>query len=160
MQESKNLITQLNLPDIFEKQVFTGLSKLSWKRLVNSAIRNVEESRLKEIILVKSKLKDGPMATENFEQKEYLTTMKLPESRVKFQLRSKMLDAKMNYSAQHEKELWKCDSCRSAIESQSHLLFCPAYASLREGKSLKNDEDLIEYIQNVLRIRTKLNLRK
>ena len=105
VQESKNLITQLNLPDIFEKQVFTGLSKLSWKRLVNSAIRKVEESRLKEIILVKSKLKDGPMATENFEQKEYLTTMKLPESRVKFQLRSKMLDAKMNYSAQHEKEL-------------------------------------------------------
>ena len=71
-----------------------------------------------------------------------------------------MLDTKMNFSAKYEKELWKCDSGISAIESQSHLLFCPAYAHLREGKSLSDDQDLIEYIQNVLRIRTKLNLRK
>ena len=60
-----------------------------------------------------------------------------------------MLDTKMNYSAKYEKELWKCDSCRSAVESQSHLLFCLAYASLKEGKSLNDDQDLIDYIQNV-----------
>ena len=160
VKEGKILIKQFNLPNIFEKKVFTGLSKLSWKRLVNSAIMNFEESKLKSIIIDKSKLKDGPMATENFEPKEYLSTMNLSRSRVNFKLRSKMLDTKMNYSAKYEKEQWKCDSCRSAIESQSHLLFCPAYASLREGKSLNDDQDLIEYIQNVLQIRTKLKLRK
>jgi hypothetical protein len=71
-----------------------------------------------------------------------------------------MLDSKMNYSAKYEKELWKCDSCLSTIESQSHLLFCPAYASLREDKSLNDDQDLIKYIHKVLQIRTKLKLRK
>ena len=38
---------------------------------------NFEESKLKSIIVDKSKLKDGPMATENFKPKEYMSTIKI-----------------------------------------------------------------------------------
>ena len=100
------------------------------------------------------------MTSETQRPKEYISRLNLSKSRVKFLLRSKMLDAKFNYSAKYENELWQCDSCCSAIETQSHLVFCPAYARLREGKNLNNDEHLIEYIQKVMDIRTKLNLRK
>ena len=100
------------------------------------------------------------MKNESFEAKEYLSTMNLYNARTKFRMRSNMIDVKFNFSSKYESELWLCDSCQSSIESQSHLLFCPAYASLREGKDLKNDEHLIKYIQNVMEIRTKLNLRK
>ena len=160
VNECKSLIKKLKLPDIFEEKVNSGLSKLTWKRLVNRAIVKYEESNLRNIISEKSKLKDGPLSSESFEPKEYISRLNLSKSRVKFLLRSKMLDAKFNYSAKYENELWQCDSCCSAIETQSHLVFCPAYARLREGKNLNNDEHLIEYIQKVMDIRTKLNLRK
>ena len=50
-----------------------------------------------------------------------------------------------------------CDSCKRAIESQSHLLWCPAYQHLREGKSLDSDKDLTQYIINVLQYRDDLD---
>ena len=98
----------------------------------------------------KSKLKEGPMMGESFDQKEYISDLTLTKARMKFQIRSKMVNAKFNYSAKYEKELWKCDSCLSAIETQRHLIFCPAYASLRVGKDLRNDDHLIEYMQSVM----------
>ena len=75
-------------------------------------------------------------------------------------MRSKMLIIKFNFSAKYEKELWLCDSRCSSIETQSHLLFCLAYATLRDGKNLSNDDHLLTYTQNVMQIRTELNLRK
>ena len=41
-----------------------------------------------------------------------------------------------------------------------HVLICPAYAELREGKDIKNDRDLINYMQKVMIIRDKLKITK
>ena len=46
------------------------------------------------------------------------------------------------------------------IESQSHILYCEAYAELRIGKDINNDKDLVTYMKNVLLVREKLNLNK
>ena len=159
--ECKELIKSLNLPDLFEEEkVNRTLSKLAWRKLVTKAIIEDEEAKFKKAFSSKSKLKDGDMTKESFERKDYLTRMNLTHSRVKFNIRSEMLDIKFNYSAKYERELWLCDSCCSSIETQSHLLFCPAYSTLREGKDLSYDDHLIGYIQNVMQIRTRLNLRK
>ena len=68
----------------------------------------------------------------------------------------------MNYlnNPKYKSELWLCDSCETMIDSQSHVLYCPAYMQLREGKSLTSDSDNVEYFKKVLEIRTKLNLNK
>ena len=158
--ECKELIKSLNLPNLFDTEVRKKLPKFAWKKIVNSKILDFEETNLKKIIEQKSKLRNGPIIEENFERKDYLSKMNLYDSRLNFQIRSKMLDVKFNFSAKHEHELWECDSCCSSIETQSHLLYCPAYASLREGKDIKNDEHLISYIREVMNVRTKLNLRK
>ena len=73
-----------------------------------------------------------------------------------------MFNVKFNYKSdpRHSNKLWKCNSCQSGIESQDHVLWCPSYSSLREGKNIDNDEDLAEYLKNVLIIRDKLNLIK
>jgi len=73
-----------------------------------------------------------------------------------------MLDVKFNYKndPKYRAKLWVCDSCESAIDTQSHILWCPSYAELREDKSLNNDNDLIEYLINVFKIRDKLKLNK
>ena len=71
-----------------------------------------------------------------------------------------MVDLKMNYYHKYTEDLWRCDSCCSAIETQSHVLFCPAYAELREGKNLASNIDITDYFKKVLKIREELNLLK
>ena len=158
--ECAELIKSLNLPNIFDESENGDLSKIAWKKMVNNAINENEESKFKRTFVNKSKPKESEMPKERFARKEYITKMNLNNARTKFNLRSKMLDIKFNYSAKYEKELWLCDSCCSSIETQSHLLFCPAYSTLRVGKDLSNDDHLIAYIQSVMHIRTKLRLRK
>ena len=102
------------------------------------------------------------MKNENFGTKLYLKKYKQEDARLYFKYRTKMLDFKFNYKNDktHSKELWNCDSCQSAIKSQDHILWYPAYVSLRDGKSLDNDNDLIKYFTEVMKIREKLKLKK
>ena len=39
------------------------------------------------------------------------------------------------------------------MDSQSHILCCPAYAPLREGSNLSRDLDLVHYYQAVIQLR-------
>ena len=73
-----------------------------------------------------------------------------------------MTDVKFNYKndKQNRQELWRCDSCQTAIDTQSHILWCPSYKELRSGKDINNDRDLVNYIQNVMKIREQLNILK
>ena len=57
----------------------------------------------------------------------------------------------------YTRDQWKCDSCRTMIDTQSHVLWCHEYKNLRMEKDLKNDKDLVKYIQEVLKIRSKTN---
>ena len=102
------------------------------------------------------------MKDESFETKEYLKKMNIADARVNFKLRSQMVDVKFNYKhdPRYTKDLWKCDSCESAIESQSHILWCPSYSDLRVGKNINNDQDLVNYIKQVMKIRDNLRLTK
>ena len=74
--ECKSLWKSLNLSNILDTKVAAGLSKIAWKRLVKGAIKENEGTKLKQELSSKSKLKDGPMAKEDFEKKEYLAKMK------------------------------------------------------------------------------------
>ena len=58
----------------------------------------------------------------------------------------------MKSNQKYAAELWRCNECMS-MDSQSHIVWCPAYAPLREGKNLNNDEDLVKYFQTVMKIR-------
>ena len=61
------------------------------------------------------------------------------DGRTMFKYRTHMTDIKFNYKNKEDyvMELWKCDSCQTAIELQSHILWCPAYQELRGGKDIK-----------------------
>ena len=39
-------------------------------------------------------------------------------------------------------------------------MWCQAYSEMRVGKDINNDNDLIEYVRNVLKIREKLKISK
>ena len=60
----------------------------------------------------------------------------------------------------YRQELWICDSCETSIESQSHMLWCPAYQQLRAGKDLNSDNDLVDYMKKVMQFRQELSLKR
>ena len=101
------------------------------------------------------KLNFENLSQEKFELKEYLTKMNLVDARMKFAIRTRMTaSVMMNFKGMTEfKNIgWKCQTCNEP-DTQEHVLICPEYKHLREGKSLSNDNDLVEYFRKVICLR-------
>ena len=136
---------------------------------MKKAIKRRNESELKEKIQNYSKLED--MKLESCcKRQDYLSSMTMSEARIKFRLRTSTFPCKMNQVSdpRYRAELWRCDSGSSLLDPdshnniniQSHILWCPAYRKLREGKSLDNDKDIVNYFRQVMLTRSKLKLTK
>ena len=80
--------------------------------------------------------------------------MSMREARMFFRVRSNNTKVKMNQrsDAENARKLWKCSEC-GYTDSRSHIVWCPFFADLREGKSLASDRDLVKYFIQVLKIR-------
>jgi hypothetical protein len=73
VQEGRQLIQKFALPNIIDEE--HTLTKLQWQGLVKHAIHEAYDIDQKNDILGSSKLKDGPLTTEKFEEKKYLSEM-------------------------------------------------------------------------------------
>ena len=95
------------------------------------------------------------MKKEDYGGKSYISEMNMHDARVHFTLRSRMYKCKMNYlnDPKFKSEMWRCDDCYRCVDSQSHILYCPAYQHLREGKSLTSDQAIVDYFKEVTKIR-------
>ena len=147
-----------NIPDISEPDI--QISKLEWKNVVKKEAKNQNSKLLSDMIKKSSKLEE--IKDEEYCEKKYLTEMNMHDARIHFSLRSRMFKCKMNFlnTPQFRAEMWRCDSCQSCIDSQSHILYCPAYQQLREGKTLTSDQYIVTDFKEVLEIRMKLDLNK
>ena len=85
--EYKSILKSLNFTNTLDTKVTSGLSKITWKSLVKEAIKENVVSKLKQELSSESKLKNGPMAKEDFEIKKYLDKMTLKKARINFKLR-------------------------------------------------------------------------
>ena len=103
-----------------------------------------------------SKLDHIETEKENFEAKPYLQELNLVQARTKFKLRSRMLEVKNNYKGEYRKTNLLCEGCKTSIETQDHVLFCPFYSDLRQDIDLSCDKDLVNYYREVMNIRDKL----
>ena len=92
----------------------------------------------------------------------YIFDETLKNARMLFRFRVELYESKLNFKnkTEYKNEKFMCDSCEREIDCHSHVLFCPAYSELREGKHLNSDSDLANYLQKVLEIRTELRLNK
>ena len=129
-------------------------NKNSWKARISEAVTKKNEKELRKNMIGYSKLED--FNKEEYEVKEYLKTMKMNDARTFFRIRTKF---KMNQSSDkmNRSSLWQCTGCGN-VDTQSHIIWCPAYKDLREGKSLTSDSDLVEYYRKVLFIRETLDI--
>ena len=92
----------------------------------------------------------------------YFYNENLQNARTIFRFRVDMFEAKYNFkqNIEYRKEQYLCDSCESAVDISTHVLFCPSYSVLRQDKNLNDDKHLAEYLQKVLDIRMKLRLNR
>ena len=67
-----------------------------------------------------------------------------------FKLRSLMLEVKNNFKGGSTANNLMCDSCESSLETQDHILFCPAYSDIRMDMDLGCDMYLVNYVRQVL----------
>ena len=141
-----------------------GLPRIAKNTVSNDDIDNMVKSFCKEKIENdmegSSKVKD--LVGETFERKEYFESKVVKQVRSMFSFRSHMYPCKLNFAhdPKFEHELWVCDSCQSEIDSQSHVMICPAYKQLRQGKDIFNNKDVAKYLVKVELIREKLGFRK
>ena len=143
----------MKLPNLF----VTEIKREKWKQLVKEAILKVNEKELKEEILKSKKLKNSTLLHEGFGLKDYMKELSLHESRILFKHRCKMTQyVKMNFRNDkiYSRKLWKCDHCQN-MDSESHLLWCDQFKHLRENKDLHLNKDLCNYLQKILKIRSK-----
>ena len=152
-QECKQFIVELNILDPFK----ITLSKNEWKKMVKTAINTANAMELKHEINEKyKKLKNSELVNEEFSQKEYLRKLNIQQARTKFKFRCSMTQhVKMNQKSnpQYAESLWRCEEC-GLQDTNSHLLWCTGYESLREGKDLQCDRQLCEYLQKIFISRT------
>jgi hypothetical protein len=134
----------------------------AWKNEVKKAILEANEKELKMEIINFKKFKNTETLSEEFGIKQYIKELTVYEARNLFKHRSKMTQyIKMNYKNDpiYAKKLWKCDDC-GKMDSESHLMWCEAYEKWSENKNLNNNKDLCKYLHDILKHRTKKDLKK
>jgi hypothetical protein len=91
------------------------------------------------------------LVEEEFGRKEYISKLNLQQARTKFKFRSSLTQhVKINQrnNEEYADKLWKCDECGQQ-DTNSHLLWCRGYATLREGKDLGCDKQFCDYLYKI-----------
>ena len=152
--QSEDIASEVKVEGLFDE----GIQKLSFKRKVKEACTAANKIAI-EHELSKYK-KCSAMRNECMKGNSYFSNESIQNSRAIFRFRAELFEAKLNFKNKqiYKQEQYLCDSCESAVDENSHVLFCPSYRELRDGKNLQCDRDLATYLQKVLSIRTKLRL--
>ena len=125
-----------SLPNIIDEK--SKITQIKWKNMVSKSIYSNYENQLKKYIQGYSKLKNGPMANENFVEKLYIKEMSMSQARVNFRIRCMQIKTKMTQRSdpKNVKLLWNCSECGN-IDSQSHMVW---YGELKGRSSAQKVE--------------------
>ena len=159
--ECKSALINLGLtsesPEIYTKQ--------QWKKIIKKTILEENRRQLLDAMKDYKKINVEEIKKEESGLKEYMRTLTPHQARTKFALRTQQLrTVRMNQMSnpQFARLSWRCPHCFHdgrglSADSQSHIVWCPSYQHLREGKNLQSDKDLVTYFQSVLMLRDALD---
>ena len=153
---AKQIEEELEISGVFNADV----RKQSYKKVVKEACHKKNDESISNSINQYKKM--SALRDELNKGNEYFFKDSLKDVRTLFRFRVDLFEAKKNFKNKKEyrDEKYLCDSCESEVDENTHVLHCRAYKDLREGKSMNNDEELCEYLQRVLEIRTSLRLNR
>ena len=140
----------------FQSDEITSYSKTQWKKFIVDKINlKNQDELLDQVKSSYKKISYIELIGEKCELKSYMRNLDLSAARDKFRIRSKMTKTvKMNYPSDkgYKADLWRCWHCPS-LDTQSHIMTCPAYQHFREDKNLDNDQDLVKFFRQVIQLR-------
>ena len=110
----------LNLED----EEIISIKKEQFRNIVKNRIEKFAAKYLMQ--LKRSHSKTEHLTFNGFKPAEYLISNNLTSKEVQilFQLRTRMVDVKGNFSSAHSNNMW-CKLCLLFVETQQHLLECP-----------------------------------
>ena len=150
-KECMAMIEDFKLPDISKVKITPN----RWKTLVKKAVTKANEDELKASVSGLKKLQG--IKDDKCQLKPYFSNLSLYDARVIFSHRTMMMkEVKANYKSDtnNTRSLWKCESCKTCVDTNKHVLWCSAYSQLRLDKDLTSDKDLCDYLRKVMLIRT------
>ena len=151
--ECLKLMKKYNVPENI------NCTKKQWKKILDKAFEEHNKRKLLMRIKNYKKLDYEKLKKEDYKIKDYLTSLNIADARLKFALRTCMTrTVKSNFKNDpiFKSNNWKCQNCQ-VLDTQEHIVHCPVYSSIRTGKDLHKDKDLVEYFRKVINIRSKDN---
>ena len=154
VSEAEQICTELKV----ESVNLTRCNKKEYRKIVFEACHLQNEKILRE--MADGKEKCARMNEEKYGRKEYTQLKSISEVRIWYRTRFGQRPFAGNFSKdkQYAKTNWLC-KCGMIKEKESHIIAgkCPVYDDIR-GKfsSLERDEDLVDYFNQVLARRDKL----
>ena len=147
----------------FDQDDLSNFPKDQFKRKVSKIIRELNKEKLVDRVKITQykKIDLVKFENDNHLKKLYLSNLSVADGRLKLRIVSSMTPkVKMNFQSDKafSKILLKCENCSSESEigvrdTQNHVILCPAFARLREGKTVSKDKDLVDYFTAVIQQR-------
>ena len=140
----------------FEVTEVSAYSKKEWKYFIKEKIEQLNREFLVEWCQKYKKLDHLSLSIEEFGMKEYFSILSLDQARVKFRERAKCLKTcKLHYPSDwlNIKTMFKCRHCDDVDSGDGHWKICMGYKHLREDRNLDDIFQLINYYQDVIRMR-------
>ena len=131
-----------------------SISKDAWKDIVKHNITQVAQTQLSSVIKEKSKTKH--LSYNRFIRQSYMDIFGHKQASVIFKLRSFSVDCKANRKSSNSD--FTCRLCKTAVETQDHVINCPAVrgdgglldlSKILDGDFVSGDEEVIEICDRV-----------
>ena len=171
--ECKPYLAQFGVSDL------RSYSKFQFKRLIKHHIFQKNKKEIIEMSERYKKIDTEKLSTESFEMQSYFKTLNLAQSRLKFKLISKIcptIGSCFHQNPKYKKIGYLCVGCsvkqsgesvsdqvtessseelNKSIDTSAHIERCSAYADLRMNLDLRDQRDLLTYVQAVINRRTR-----
>ena len=148
--EAEDICNRLGLEDVNKTQV----SKHVFKNLFIKAARREDEKYLRTNMEGKTKVQD--LVTENVSLKSYFKEKSLSSTREMFRIRTNMNKLKGNFKHDKRNADALCVACGKEEEINSHVMYCPSYADLKQGRDMSKNMDLVYFFRDIMKRREKL----
>ena len=91
---------------------------------------------------------------EEYETKEFFSSMSLSQSRTLYAIKTNTIQAKMNEMSNPKfcEEMYRCNDC-TELCSTEHIKYCSRYAYLRNGVDWSDNIQTVNYFSKILKLR-------
>ena len=146
-REVRQICLDIGIPDLNKYQVR--------KKDIQKAIQKSHYSDMISLFEGSSKLED--IRYDSFSQiQEYFNDKNLETARMKFRIRTKMLEKiprNFKNKYRNQENGLQCNMCLDEM-TQNHCKICPGRQNLRQGLNMDNLDDLVEYFTEILSEKT------